>query len=170
MSDALTSDELGEVGESLFNKLCAQAKLVCNKSGRDRTGWDFRVEFPMDCLPDAMLDQREPRVCQLQLKCTAGERGTVQARLSAIERIAKDIAVIELGDWRRYDDPNVILVSDLVQVFIPDLDRERTGAIVAKLPAAAIKHLSSQLTTAIVQNDREVAERRDRLAVNGGRA
>ncbi|UVO53805.1 helix-turn-helix transcriptional regulator [Sphingomonas sp. SUN039] len=87
-----------------------------------------------------------------------------------IDRGRAYIAVIELGDWRRYDDPNVILVSDLVQVFIPDLDRERTGAIVAKLPAAAIKHLSSQLTTAIVQNDREVAERRDRLAVNGGRA
>ena len=91
MTNALTPEQLGEVGESLFAKLCAQAGLICNKSLRDMTGWDFRVELPMDMESGAALDQRAPRVCQIQLKSTAGESGTrVSARLSSIERLAKD--------------------------------------------------------------------------------
>ncbi len=91
MIDALTPDELGDVGESLFRKLCSQGKLICNKSDRDRTGWDFRVEFPIDAPSGITLDQRSPRVCQVQLKSTAGGSETrVPARLSSIERLAKD--------------------------------------------------------------------------------
>jgi hypothetical protein len=90
MPEKLTSDELGELGENLFGKLCAQAKLICNKAGRDRAGWDFRVEFPMEHAAGETLDQRVPRACQIQLKCTAGETGSVRARLSSMERLAKD--------------------------------------------------------------------------------
>lgn len=90
MSEKLTSDELGELGESLFAKLCAQAKLICNKAGRDRAGWDFRVDFPMLDTTAELLDQREPRTCLVQLKSTAGESGSVRARLSSMERLAKE--------------------------------------------------------------------------------
>lgn len=93
MIESLTPDELGDVGESLFRKLCGQAKLVCNKSDRDRTGWDFRVEFPFDTQGDIPLDQRTPRTCVIQLKSTAAESGTrVSASLSSIERLAKDVS------------------------------------------------------------------------------
>ncbi|WP_334181779.1 hypothetical protein [Novosphingobium sp.] len=90
MANALTPDELGEAGENLFAKLCAQAKLICSRTSRDRAGWDFRVEFPMETSADETLDQRDPRACMVQLKCTAGESGSVRARLSAMERLAKD--------------------------------------------------------------------------------
>lgn len=90
MTEALTPDELGEAGENLFAKLCAQAKMICSRTSRDRAGWDFRVEFPMEETPQETLDQREPRACMVQLKCTAGESGAVRARLSAMERLAKD--------------------------------------------------------------------------------
>lgn len=92
MTESLTPDELGDVGESLFRKLCGQAKLICNKSDRDRTGWDFRVEFPFDAQVGIPLDQRTPRSCLVQLKSTAAESGTrVSASLSSIERLAKDV-------------------------------------------------------------------------------
>lgn len=101
----LTADELGEVGESLFRKLCAQAQLTCNKADRDRTGWDFRVEFPMAQRLGETLDQRSPRVCQIQLKSTAGESGTrVMARLSSIERLAKDTGPAAIVVFRMKPD------------------------------------------------------------------
>jgi len=91
MTDSLSSDELGETGEALFRKLCAQAKLFCSKSDRDRTGWDFRVELPMETNTTARLDDRSARSCFIQLKCTANDsRGQVKARLSAVERLAKE--------------------------------------------------------------------------------
>jgi hypothetical protein len=105
MTTALSPDDLGEVGESLFRKLCAQAQLTCNKADRDRTGWDFRVEFPMGGEPSETLDQRSPRVCQIQLKSTAGESGTrINARLSAIERLAKDGAPAAIVVFRMRAD------------------------------------------------------------------
>ena len=45
MSEALPSDNLGAAAEALFEGLCARAGLICNGSERDRTGWDFVVEF-----------------------------------------------------------------------------------------------------------------------------
>jgi hypothetical protein len=92
MTQRLPPDELGVVGENMFRTLCGQARLVCNKSDRDVTGWDFIVEFPM-AGPDAEvpLDQRPAKGCHVQLKSTAGENGSrISAKLSAVERFAKD--------------------------------------------------------------------------------
>jgi len=91
MAAALTSDELGAVGEQEFGRLCAQAKLVCNKSERDRTGWDFIVEFPMVAPgPRLSLDQRATTAAHVQLKTTA-TTSPISLRLSAAERLAKDV-------------------------------------------------------------------------------
>lgn len=48
MTDAfsLTPEALGVSGEDLFRSMCAG--LTCNKSDRDVTGWDFRVELPFN--------------------------------------------------------------------------------------------------------------------------
>jgi hypothetical protein len=92
MTQRLPPDELGFVGENMFRTFCGQARLVCNKSDRDVTGWDFIIEFPM-AGPDAgvPLDQRPAKACHVQLKSTAGENGSrVSAKLSAVERLAKD--------------------------------------------------------------------------------
>jgi hypothetical protein len=64
--------------------------MVCNKSDRDRTGWDFVVEFPMPGLtPGQRFEDREPTACSVQLKSTT-LAGPVKTSLSAIERLAKD--------------------------------------------------------------------------------
>jgi len=89
MPNRISADELGEAAESLFKGLCARAQLICNKSDRDRTGWDFIVEFPMPVPGGALaLDQRQPTSCSVQLKATA-VTGPVSLRLSAAERLAK---------------------------------------------------------------------------------
>jgi hypothetical protein len=88
----LSPETLGIVGEDLFRSLCSTADLVCNKSERDLSGWDFRVELPWED-HGGSLDRRSPRACQIQVKTTAGESGSrVTAKLSAVERLAKDAA------------------------------------------------------------------------------
>lgn len=90
MTNELMPDELGAAGESLFAALCARAGLVCNKSDRDRAGWDFVVEFPMPQPGVGIpLDGRSPTACAVQLKSTA-TAGPIKVRLSAAERLAKD--------------------------------------------------------------------------------
>src|SRR5260221_2300916 len=75
MSLKLTPDELGDAGESNFKLLCSQAKLVCNKSSRDLTGWDFITEFPMtEPRPAVALHQRPTAARHVQVKSTAGAR------------------------------------------------------------------------------------------------
>ncbi|WP_165322325.1 hypothetical protein [Rhizorhabdus phycosphaerae] len=120
MLEALPPDELGDAGEDLFRSLCSRARLTCNKSERDRTGWDFRVEFKMDDADGVTLDQRSPRAAQIQLKCTAGESGTrVTARLSSIERLAKDAAPAAVVVFRMKPDG-----TPLMGYLIPLIDHE----------------------------------------------
>lgn len=91
MIELLTPAELGDVGEDLFQHLCSRARLTCNKSQRDRHGWDFRIEFSDAASTSAPLDKQRQRACLAQVKATGGETGTrVSARLSSIARLAKD--------------------------------------------------------------------------------
>ncbi len=89
---ALNSDELGEKGESRFQEFCADAKLTCNKSIRDRTGWDFIVEFPFEEINnDHTLDKRRSAIsCHMQVKTVWAESKRVTIRLSSAERLAKE--------------------------------------------------------------------------------
>jgi hypothetical protein len=91
MTREVPSDDLGEAGEALFAYLSARASLTCNKSNRDRTGWDFVVEFAMpEPTIGVTLDERSPTACTVQLKSTAAAN-PVKLRLSAAERLAKDL-------------------------------------------------------------------------------
>lgn len=87
----LDSDQLGAYGESLFAALCEKAGLFCNKATRDRSGWDFIVEFPMDPLRDGDLDKRpNPLSCIFQQKTMWHRNDRIRFRLSSLERLAKD--------------------------------------------------------------------------------
>ena len=88
----LNSDELGEKGESRFQEFCADAKLICNKSTRDRTGWDYLVEFPFEQpIGDRTLDKRRSATsCHLQIKTIWSDSDRVTLRLSSAERLAKE--------------------------------------------------------------------------------
>lgn len=91
MAGNLSADALGEVGEATFALLCASAELVCNKSHRDRTGWDFVVEFPMAAPgPTVLLDQRLPLSVSVQVKATVGS-GPAKLSLSSADLLAKDL-------------------------------------------------------------------------------
>jgi hypothetical protein len=89
---SLTSDELGAKGEGRFRELCADAKLTCNSSDRDRTGWDFIVQFPFQApYGEATLDQRSPPAsCYFQIKTMWDTNDAFKTRLSSVERLAKE--------------------------------------------------------------------------------
>ncbi|RZI99649.1 MAG: hypothetical protein EON90_10645 [Brevundimonas sp.] len=103
MTSGLTSDELGAAGEDLFAMLATRARLNVNRSDRDRTGWDFIVEFPMpEPGTGVTMDDRRGPVCFIQLKTTAGA-DPVSLRLSSAERLAKQ------------DNPSFIIVLRLTR-------------------------------------------------------
>lgn len=91
MLEYLQSDELGAAAQSAFANLCDKAKLVRNESSRDRTGWDFVVQFPIARHAKASLDQRQSgHTCYVQVKGTKGSAGgRVSMRLSSAELLAK---------------------------------------------------------------------------------
>lgn len=89
MGQRLSPDDLGQTGEDLFARLCSQSGLICNKSHRDRAGWDFTVDIPATGDGVVSLDQRAAVACSVQLKSTTNS-DSARMSLSAIERVAKD--------------------------------------------------------------------------------
>lgn len=88
----LTPDQLGEKGESRFKELCADAQLICNRSDRDRAGWDFIVEGDFDAAPNTSLDHRQtPLACHIQVKTVSANTPAVRLKLNMAERLAKEL-------------------------------------------------------------------------------
>lgn len=88
---AIESDELGHIGETKFQSLCAEVALICNQSHRDRAGWDFAVDFPQAVTQLQVFDKRPaPLSCLVQVKSINLGQRNVSIRLSAAERLAKD--------------------------------------------------------------------------------
>lgn len=89
----LTSDELGEHGDAIFRTLCTKSGLVANKSERDRTGWDYRVEFPNSRLSNSVhADKRDiPLPFNVQVKTMWWDNNGFKAPLVAAERLAKSL-------------------------------------------------------------------------------
>lgn len=113
----LNSDQLGEKGESRFRELCADAQLVCNPSSRDRTGWDFIVEFDFDPPnEEATLDKRKRQYsCHVQVKTTWASNDRIEMRLSSAEFLAKEpkptfIYVLKISDDLHFIDAYLIPV------------------------------------------------------------
>ena len=91
IQEDLNNDELGEKGESRFKEICADAKLICNKSDRDRTGWDFIVEFPFKNQEHSTFDTRAtPISCHIQVKTLIESRNSFAMRLTSAHRLAKE--------------------------------------------------------------------------------
>lgn len=88
---SLDSDQLGKKGEARFTEICSDARLTCNPSTYDRTGWDFIVEFPYLDEQQSTLDKRRsPISCHIQLKTMWESNDTFKMRLSSAERLAKE--------------------------------------------------------------------------------
>ena len=85
---ALGGDDLGAAAEGLFTYLCPRADMICNRSDRDRSGWDFVVDLRMQ---EGLLDQRLKTSAHVQLKATSSiGTGSVTLRLSSADLLAKD--------------------------------------------------------------------------------
>lgn len=90
----MNSDELGEKGESRFRELCADAGLICNKSDRDRTGWDFIVEFPFtdtETIGQSFDNRVTPISSHVQVKTLWDSTESFKMRLTSAERLAKEL-------------------------------------------------------------------------------
>lgn len=86
------SDELGEKGETWFSHECANARLNSNKSGRDRAGWDFIVDFPAGAYVGAEFDSRPPPLsCMVQVKAINEGKKSAVLNLAMAERLAKQV-------------------------------------------------------------------------------
>jgi hypothetical protein len=128
---SLTPDELGEKGESHFKVLCADAKLICNKSDRDRAGWDFIVDFPFKNQDTSSFDKRlAPSSCHLQVKTVYASTKSVKLKLNMAERLAKElkpsfICVIKVNDDLSIAETYLIhLLGDRLGLILKRLRKE----------------------------------------------
>ena len=87
-----TPEQLGDKGEGRFSDLCVDANLVCNKSDRDRTGWDFIVEDSFtECRGDSLDKRKVPLSCHIQVKTVFGQIKPFKMKLNMAERLAKEL-------------------------------------------------------------------------------
>lgn len=89
MSDVRKEIEnLGDWAEDRFALFCSQAGVVANKANKDRTGWDFLLEFAQQGSPIAPPDHHKPEItARVQVK--SNEQG-------------KKSAVLKLDNARRF--------------------------------------------------------------------
>ncbi|MGB3691165.1 MAG: hypothetical protein WBG70_03965 [Spirulinaceae cyanobacterium] len=82
--------DLGDLGESNFRGWCNAAGLTVNPSEKDRTGWDFIIEFPWkkeNYLPKDMLPA--PIECKVQVKSTDKKDKRESIKISNLSRLVK---------------------------------------------------------------------------------
>lgn len=89
------ADQLGDLGEIALQKWATQAGIAINKANKDKTGWDYILEFPPLADPTAKgvssLDQRpSPMKCFIQVKSTDRKPGSWQVSLSNWEYLIKN--------------------------------------------------------------------------------
>lgn len=83
---------LGEMAEGVLIQWAGEVGITANKSIRDRTGWDYLLEFPLQAEEGEKavpLDRQPPPVnCLLQVKGTDLRRRRISIKLSNWTRLA----------------------------------------------------------------------------------
>ncbi|MDH5426043.1 MAG: hypothetical protein OEY29_13705 [Gammaproteobacteria bacterium] len=81
--------DIGSIGEDTFKLLCSQADIIINESVRDRTGWDFFIEFPTKpaCSISRIDNTSPPIECKIQVKSTNKKERKVTISLSVMHRL-----------------------------------------------------------------------------------
>ncbi len=133
---SLSSDELGELGEVTFTSICATGapQLIVNKAIRDKTGWDFIVEFPHDNDQRVGLDSRSnPVSARFQQKSMWHDNDRIAFKLSALERLAKDpgpafICVLKFSDKLECVSAHIIHLFDEVLALVLKSLRQHEAA------------------------------------------
>lgn len=115
----LSATDLGDLGEDHFSKLCDLSGLTANKALRDRTGWDFVVQFPAsdgDARQGYDLRPGSP-TCLVQVKTVTRPIKGIGLRLSMAERLVKEalpafVCVVRLDPQYRVVETLLVHVLD----------------------------------------------------------
>lgn len=81
--------DLGQLGESVFQKWAAEMGLIVNYSKIDKAGWDFLVEFPCTETHSAAESAPAPIECKIQIKATDTLNKNNKIKISNLLRLAK---------------------------------------------------------------------------------
>ncbi|MGU3449707.1 hypothetical protein [Methylobacterium sp. 391_Methyba4] len=127
---ALTSEDLGDAGEARFEALCKEGtpSLIVNRVLKDKSGWDFIVEFPADNSQFVGLDRRSnPISARFQQKTMWVDNDRVKFKLSSLERLAKDpgpafICVLKYDDDVRCVECYIIhIIDEMLEYVLTEL-------------------------------------------------
>ena len=132
----LNPDELGDLGEKEFAKLCVSGHMICNESGRDRTGWDFIVESPFPTSSFTPMDQRpQPPECRSQVKTVWAGQKNIKLRLSSAERLAKHgqlacIFVLTVNQDKTFESLyGIHIIDDVLSMILKEIRKcEQAGS------------------------------------------
>jgi hypothetical protein len=126
----IPNDDLGEWGESKFRTLCAAAGVVANKVERDKKGWDFIVQLPVDRSTASLpLDQRPNGLrCLIQIKTRwRRDDDRLEMTLSAAELLAKDpgpaFVLVLTAERGVGDDDPTLAYCHLIHMLDGNLER-----------------------------------------------
>lgn len=90
-SSSKSITDLADWAEDCFSGLCSFAGVTRNKSGQDRTGWDYLIEFPVAKMPNVPADLRPAeQSARVQIKSKRSGRPIVTMSLSNALRFAND--------------------------------------------------------------------------------
>jgi len=86
----MTTRNVGSEGENYFDGLCSNAGITANPSTKDKYGWDYIVEFPIEISPSETMDQKSaPIECKVQVKSTEKRDKKLQVKASVLYRLVK---------------------------------------------------------------------------------
>lgn len=82
---------LGDLGENLLRTWCSQVGIDATPPEKDRKGWDFLLELPLEVDESIPLDHQPSRLrCWVQVKSTDKRNKKIPIKLSNWESLAKD--------------------------------------------------------------------------------
>ena len=81
---------LGKMGESFFENMCASCGIISNKSTEDYAGWDYTLDFPDEYQSIPLADKSSGSIeCKIQIKSTDKLTKRLQIKLSNMLRFCK---------------------------------------------------------------------------------
>lgn len=82
---------LGDAGEDKFVSWCSDVGITVSKAGKDRHGWDFLLELPVNRATGSAFDlHKSNMICKVQVKATEGKKLSKSVELSNLHSLATD--------------------------------------------------------------------------------
>lgn len=83
--------DLGDLGEDALRTWCSQIGITCNKSTKDKEGWDYILEFEGGEKQSSTIDEKPPRYkCFLQVKASDNSTSNKSISLRNWEKMVND--------------------------------------------------------------------------------